>query len=971
MKNEKINKQLETVKQILQEKIQTYPKRTDDLKKKLYRALETINHIREEILDERDHYLKIIENMQDVYYRADMEGKLIFASPSMETLLGYDQASLYGTDIAEKFYKYPEQRNYLINELNKNGEVKNYEVTLLDNNNNEIQILTSSHFIYNKKGDAIGIEGTITDITERKKAEISLRESEEKYRSVVENSHTGICIMKDEFQIIYTNPKFTEITGYPKDEINGTDFRKLLFEEQMDSFTHRYPWDFLIHSKLSNTEIQARHKNRRKITLGIRTSPIKTYSGEVQIVVQILDITQQKAAQKELEEKEKKLRESEKKYRTLTNQLPVGVYRTTPEGYFMYFNKTLAQMLEFKEEELANTKVPDIYVNKEDRKTEIEEVLANPKKIIQKELSLKTKTGKTILVKDNINALQDVDGNIIYFDGVLEDITEKKKMEKALIESESKFRRLAQTTSTAIMVYQGDKWVYANPAAERISGYTEDELKKMNYWDFVAPEHQNMIKKRGKKRQKREQISSGYEFKIIHKSGTPKWVYLEGSVMEFKRKPAGLISVIDITRIKNTEQELRDKNFELQAAEEELRATNNALKEMNTKLEEQTEDLKRAKEKAEESDRLKSAFLANMSHEIRTPINGIVGFTQLLKDEEYSQEEKEEFYDLIDSNSRQLLQIINDIIDISKIEANQLNINKSIFSINKLMDELYEFTQYELDSFNKTIELYTEKKLPNHQANIKTDKVRVKQILTNLLNNAIKFTEQGEIHFGYSFSGEDHITLYVSDTGIGIPEDKQHFIFDHFRRAHETKSTKFGGTGLGLSITKKLVDLLRGTITMESSEGKGTTFKVSLPVEKITDQYDYRDKIQQAHCNWTGKKILVIEDDPSSQKFITEALKTTGASLILCKNGQEGFKTFQQTNNLALILMDIKLPDEDGLSITRKIRRINNQLPIIATTAYAMSKDKKTAINAGCNDYISKPIHKQTLINHISHHING
>jgi len=522
------------------------------------------------------------------------------------------------------------------------------------------------------------------------------------------------------------------------------------------------------------------------------------------------------------------------KHRTLTNQLPVGIYRTSPKGKFIYFNQTLADIFGYDSNELYHLNAKDLYTNPQERKDEIQELLNIPDGILQKELMLKTKQGKTILVKDRINALKDDKGDIIYFDGVLEDITEKKKTEEALKESESKFRQLAQTTSTAIMVYQENKWVYANPAAEKISGYSLEELKQMNYWDFVAPEHQEMIKNRGKQRQDYKHTPSGYEFKIIDKQGNKKWVFLEGSAMIYQRETAGLISVIDITQIKNTQEELRNKNQELQAAEEELRAANSALRETNAKLEEQTEELIKAKEKAEESDRLKTAFLANMSHEIRTPVNGIVGFTQLLKEEEeseYSKDEKKEFYEIIDENSQQLLQLINDIIDISKIEADQLTLRNKTFSLNELMDELYKTAQNELNQYQKqNINLQVIKSLKKEEDLIHTDQTRLKQIFCNLLNNAVKFTEEGEIRFGYQKTKDNNLLFFVEDTGVGIAKEKQEFVFGQFRQdTDELKSSKYGGTGLGLSISKKLVELLNGKMDLKSSKNKGTRFSFIIP----------------------------------------------------------------------------------------------------------------------------------------------
>jgi len=378
------------------------------------------------------------------------------------------------------------------------------------------------------------------------------------------------------------------------------------------------------------------------------------------------------------------------------------------------------------------------------------------------------------------------------------------------------------------------------------------------------------------------------------------------------------------------------------------------------------QNLLEAKKKAEESDRLKSAFLANMSHEIRTPMNGIIGFTQLLKERQISQEKQQGFLKLIDDQSRQLLKIINDIIDISKIEANQLKIEKGGFYLNDLLSELYNSYSAQLEQEgDQQVHLDLALGLSRAESYIHSDRLRIRQILTNLISNALKFTSQGTIRFGYEKSSDNALQFFVSDTGQGIPEDKLKDIFDRFRQAEESPtSARHEGTGLGLSISKNLVHLLNGHISVESEEGKGSVFYFTLPYERMEEQQAGEERAHRENptFDWSGHKILIVEDDPVSLEYLEEIIGETGASLLRAQQGREAFDKFMQTPDVEMILMDIQLPDRSGRQITKDIREDGYKIPIIAQTAYAMQEDKEKCLQAGCDDYISKPIDVQALL---------
>ena len=371
-----------------------------------------------------------------------------------------------------------------------------------------------------------------------------------------------------------------------------------------------------------------------------------------------------------------------------------------------------------------------------------------------------------------------------------------------------------------------------------------------------------------------------------------------------------------------------------------------------------------AKEQAEESDRLKTTFLANMSHEIRTPMNGIIGFTQVLKQKDFPEEKEQEFLNIIHSRATNLLQIINDIVDISKIEANQLKVEYREFNLNQLLYELYNTYHFELQNLNKPdVQIYLNKVLDYKASLIYSDETRLRQILTNLVSNALKFTEKGEIEFGYKMRNEEELLFYVQDTGIGIPEDKQETIFNRFRQADEFTSRKYDGTGLGLSISMKLVEMLGGEIWVESEEGKGSCFYFTLPYKKIEKSTDgaYPDETL-INYNWEGHRILVVEDDPTTQEYINEILKPTKAKVDFTETGESGLEYYQTSKTYSLILMDLKLPDMSGVEVTRKIRQNDTSIPIIAQTAYAMGEDKDQCLEAGCNEFITKPFEPHSLI---------
>ena len=414
------------------------------------------------------------------------------------------------------------------------------------------------------------------------------------------------------------------------------------------------------------------------------------------------------------------------------------------------------------------------------------------------------------------------------------------------------------------------------------------------------------------------------------------------------------------------------QNIEIKEAEQQLIQHKENLEETVKKRTKELENtnlkLISAKEKAEESDRLKTAFLSNMSHEIRTPMNAIIGFSGLLKEPDTNREAMNEYIDIIINKGNLLLNIINDIIDISKVEANEIIIHKSAVNVNELLDEIY-LTFMNLIEYHRKpdIKLLLIKPRSTKPVIAFTDPNRLKQIISNLVDNAIKFTHTGIVEIGYSeekLEKEKKLRFYVKDTGIGISDENKEVIFSRFRQIEESHTREFGGTGLGLTISKKLAELLGGVIQLSSEPGIGSIFSIIIPYEEVSISGEDLGKKKpfKSDFSWPGKKILIVEDNPDSLHLLKHYLNKTGTQIIETLNGNEAVEICRSHKDIDLVLMDIEIPLINGYDATKEIKSFRKNLPVIAQTAYAMADDEMKAKEAGCDGYIKKPIQQEELL---------
>ncbi len=362
-------------------------------------------------------------------------------------------------------------------------------------------------------------------------------------------------------------------------------------------------------------------------------------------------------------------------------------------------------------------------------------------------------------------------------------------------------------------------------------------------------------------------------------------------------------------------------------------------------------ELKKSKEAAEEANRVKTAFLANMSHEIRTPMNAIQGFSEVILKGNLSEKSTFDFIEIINNSSKQLLNVINDIIDISMIEAGQLKIIYDTVKLNRLLENIY--CLHSNSAKSKGLRFNVSYGLPNTVDSINTDEHRLAQIINNLISNAIKFTNEGYVEFGYKLK-DAHLEFYVKDSGIGIPIEFHDLIFERFRQVDDKLSRDYGGTGLGLSICKSIIEMMGGEIWIESEPNKGSTFFFTLSYEQKYPAIE-NEILESNYIDLKDKTILIAEDDYYNYLLLQKLLESTNANLLRANNGREAIDIFSQ-NNVDFVLMDIKMPVMNGYEAVKIIRENNTRIPIVAQTAYAMTEERQLAIEAGCDYYITKPI---------------
>ena len=929
---------------------------------------------KEELQKNESRLRALFNAMTDVVFEMDYNGTYLSIAPTAPNLMVKPSEDTLGKTLHDLF---PKQEadiflGFIRNCINEN-KTTTIEYPLLLNNQLKWFEGTATPKTENS------VLYIARDITDKRKTE----KDNIKLSTAVEQSPSVIAITNLKGVLEYVNPKFTELTGYSRDEVIGKNTSILKSDDQPEQFYNNL-WHTIKSGKVWHGVFHNKKKNGELFWELASISAILDTKGKIINYLKVAeDITERKKAEDEL-------KESEEKYRKLIETTSEGFWIINTEGKTIGVNQSLCEMLGYSEEEILNS-TPYAFVDDENRKIFVNQLSkANTNKQRIYEIDMVKKDNTTISTLFNATTINDKNGKYAGSFAFITNISERKRAERIqyvlynisnavtttntlgelISQIQVELGTIIDTTNFYVALYKPETDMLSLPYyADEHDEFTNTTAKK-TLTKYVIETKKPLL---ANLKLKKELVEKG---KLIHQGSLSKvWLgvplEVEGeiigvyAVQSYKDEDAYNESDMEIMEFvsdqisisihkKKAEQELQKQNEEFAALNEEYKATNNYLR--------------KTIERAEESDRLKTAFLQNISHEIRTPMNGIMGFTSLLKQQNISAKEQQSYVDVILTSGNRMLNTLSNLMDISKLETGQMNLVYSSTEINKKLENLFDF--YKPEAEKKGLKLRYTTSLNNNDI-INTDKEKVYDVLSNLINNAVKYCPTGSIDFGYK-KKDQFLEFFVKDTGIGIPKNRQQAIFERFVQADIEDIKVWEGSGLGLSISKAYVEMLGGKIWVESKVGVGTQFYFTIPYNK-KEHIENFGKIPHTRSEKqiSKLKMLIVENEESADKLLSIILKDVNSECLHARNGAEAVIICRQNPDINVILMDIKMPVMNGYEATKQIREFNSDIIIIAQTAHALVGDREKAIAAGCDEYITKPINIETLIELINKLVSG
>lgn len=791
----------------------------------------------------------------------------------------------------------------------------------------------------------------LSDQENKSKILIALQNRESVFSSLALYSPIGICRLDREGYFTFANERLAKIVGLKSSALLGKHYSSIAYPLDSKNVDEHLA-NLLTRGNIFRLEFRVNYKKTDSHwVLGILGAETDGTGKTTGYVGAVFDIEERKKVEEEL-----------KLFQTIFLSTQSGIVLGYGADLILStMNPAFAEMHGYTINELEGNPISILFPEEERAR-----ILQNVEKGYHKghytfqSWHLK-KDGSRFPVRIGITSVKTKEGMPWYRIVEVIDITEGHNASMKLIEGQLRLQNTLEGTNVG--TWEQDMITGINIYNERwaaMIGYRLDEVNSTSISileELLHPNDKEQVSERISKHINRETEFYEAEFRIKHKEGHWVWINSRGKIMQWSDdgKPLKIYGIhMDISERKRWEHELEESQLMLQEQNIQLQISFEHIQRMNLELE-------KAREKAEESDRLKSAFLANMSHEIRTPMNAIIGFSEILLRDNLPKEKRTFYTSVLNASCGQLLNIINDVLDISKIETGQITVHESSMHLNKLFRNIHGLFLH--NARNKNNEIRLDFGLDENGCNIISDEPKLHQILSNLVSNAIKFTDNGTITLSYRVE-KDYLHFAVQDTGIGIEPDDQDVIFERFRQAELQTPTRSGGTGLGLSIAKAFVTLLGGEIGVNSIPGKGSQFYFSIPYKPVTTKISIENPISsnETAYNFSNTKIMVAEDEAANILFMEEVLRSTKAQLLIAHNGLEAIQLYEENPDIKLILMDIKMPSMDGLEATKEIRKKNSTLPIIALTAYALSGDKEKYMQVGFNAYLAKPIIRNELL---------
>jgi len=789
--------------------------------------------------------------------------------------------------------------------------------------------------VKDKNNFVVGIVGASLDITDRIKAEESLKRNENRLKLATQIAKLGYW---ENFA-----PKGKQFWSDETYEILGCERKEDLTIDDLFNTIHPDDQDFIM--KGFSDSINGHYLFEQEFRIIRKDSDIRYIHSKAEhkyekdvykySIGSILDITDRK-------ESEIALQDSEEKYRTLIESADDRIALFDKNWNILLANDAFYDKLGYtKDEYEALLQTKNDFIEKPSHLLKTVNFNGNSEAVLVN-YTINNKNGQTLHMSSKNVAIYDNNKILQGVLTIIRDITKQWEIEKEIKKQQNLIQAIIDNMPIGFWakdLLDENRFFIWNNYLENATGFTPDfAIGKSDNELFNEEIARNNCSSDSKVLESRNMMAAQSEI-YRNKYGRGRLIReTKKPIADETGRPIAIFGIVeDITEQKKSEEELI-----------------------------------KAKEKAQESDRLKSTFLANMSHEIRTPLNGILGFAQLLSFKNITQEKKEKFINFIDINAKQLLTIISDIIDIAKIESGQFKIYKQDFELNDVLQNLYTAHSKELKNKDKDQAVSLKLISPALPVKINSDLSRFKQIFDNLINNSIKFTEKGSIEFGYNIKN-NFIEFFCKDTGIGIEEANHNIIFDRFRQVDESETREFGGTGLGLAISKNLVHLLDGEIWLKSVPDEGSTFFFTLPYnESIPSSSQIRRKqnVISPDAHWPDKKILIVDDVELIFEYISAILDDTEIEYDYANSGKKAINLFKE-KEYDLVLMDIQMPEMGGTETKNVIKKINAEIPVIAQTANALAEDRKKYFDLGFDEYIAKPIDKTELLRLMGKFLNS